>query len=266
MTIFTDLGHGWLVESADHGRYLALCGLGVFAIAGALALRRAGSPRPWRTALAITALGMVAAWLGDGLLTGDFARRGFSSLGGVAGGLVAVLLVATRGRPGLRALADALAPGALVGLALARSACLLEGCDFGSPTSSALAVAYPRGTAAFATLAGEGRLSAYASATPPLFPFPLVEVAPLLVCGLALWALRARLPAGVTGASALVAWGSARGAAELFRHGEHVWLAASAFSVALLGAALLVIWVRSADAAARSQTRHATVHAPESTA
>lgn len=77
-----------------------------------------------------------ALWLG-----------GLSVQGGVVGGLLAVILYARKRRIPFWEFGDILAPGLLLGQALGRGGCYLNGCCYGLP--AAWGVTYPPGTDAF---------------------------------------------------------------------------------------------------------------------
>jgi prolipoprotein diacylglyceryltransferase len=90
--------------------------------------------------LAVVA-GMLAA---EGWHRVCHGSPGLSSMGGIAGGVLAIAL-ASRAL-GLRRLEvlDALAPGALVGFAIGRIGCFLAGCCYGRPTALAWGVVIPQ--------------------------------------------------------------------------------------------------------------------------
>lgn len=96
-----------------------------------------------------------ALWLG-----------GLSVQGGVAGGLLAVILYTRKHRIPFWEFGDILAPGLILGQALGRVGCYLNGCCYGYPTDSSCGVIYPPGTDAF---------SAYGFT--PLIPTVLFEAA-----------------------------------------------------------------------------------------
>ena len=85
------------------------------------------------------------------LLTSDpvgalFSRGGFTYLGGLAGGILAVVaLIAMRGWPMGKAV-DSCAVAVPVGNILGRVGCFLVGDDYGSPTDLPWGVAFPEGS------------------------------------------------------------------------------------------------------------------------
>lgn len=88
-------------------------------------------------------------------------RGGLSIQGAVLGGLVAVIWYC-RSKVPFWNMADLLAPGLLVGQAIGRLGCFLNGCCFGIPHP--LGIVYPPGTDAY-----------YTYGTLPLFPAVLLE-------------------------------------------------------------------------------------------
>ncbi|OIP31039.1 MAG: hypothetical protein AUK47_23410 [Deltaproteobacteria bacterium CG2_30_63_29] len=118
------------------------------------------------------------------------ASGGFSSLGVYAGATAAVVLFLRWRGESLLEIPDLLAPGLLVGAAIARMGCLFNGCDFGRVSGQAwLGLRYPRGTAAFSYLEDAGLVGAYHQVGLPMHPFPLYEAVPTLVLGLSAWFL-----------------------------------------------------------------------------
>ncbi len=91
---------------------------------------------------------------------------GLSVQGGVAGGLLAVIIYTKIRRIPFWEFGDILAPGVLLGQALGRMGCYLNGCCYGYPAPTAYGVVYPPGTDAFA---------AYGAT--PLIPVVLYEAA-----------------------------------------------------------------------------------------
>ncbi len=117
------------------------------AVGATLVARRAGAePRiPIAVAL-VAAVGLAGshalfAALHGGSLAGW--TGGLMSTGGVAAGLVATAIAARMTRIRFRVLLDALAPGALVALAIGRIGCFLGGCCFGGPTALPWGVVFP---------------------------------------------------------------------------------------------------------------------------
>ncbi|MCL6610234.1 MAG: prolipoprotein diacylglyceryl transferase [Peptococcaceae bacterium] len=93
-------------------------------------------------------------------------RGGLSVQGGVAGGLLAVILYTRKHRVPFWEFGDILAPGVILGQAVGRVGCYLNGCCYGVPTDRAWGVVYPPGTDAY-----------FAYGTTPLVPAVLFESA-----------------------------------------------------------------------------------------
>jgi len=79
-----------------------------------------------------------------------FWEGGMSVQGSVLGGMLAVIFFTQKYRISFWELADIMAPGVLLGQAVGRIGCYLNGCCYGKPTSSFLGVIYPPGTDAYA--------------------------------------------------------------------------------------------------------------------
>lgn len=113
--------------------------------ARALPLRESGE-----ALLASVAVGFLGARLGFWLshpsepsLESVSLLGGLSSMPGLVLGGLYLAWFSSRQERSFVALADAVAPAVLLGLALGRLACFFHGCDFGAPTDSFLAVTYP---------------------------------------------------------------------------------------------------------------------------
>ncbi|MFZ5651216.1 MAG: prolipoprotein diacylglyceryl transferase [Bacillota bacterium] len=74
---------------------------------------------------------------------------GLSVQGSILGGMLAVILYTRNYRIPFWDLGDIMAPGVLLGQAVGRVGCLLNGCCYGVPAVSAWGVAYPPGTDAY---------------------------------------------------------------------------------------------------------------------
>lgn len=88
---------------------------------------------------------------------------GISVQGSILGGLLAVIWYCRKYKVPLLPMVDTLAPGVLVGQAIGRLGCFLNGCCYGIPHEH-LGVIYPLGTDAY-----------YAFGSQPLFPAVLFE-------------------------------------------------------------------------------------------
>jgi phosphatidylglycerol:prolipoprotein diacylglycerol transferase len=156
--------------------YMVALALGI-GVGLVVAARRAARPDAVLVAAPIVALaGMLVA---EHWHVALHASPGLSSMGGVAGGLVAAVVVARPLGLGPRALLDAIAPGALAGFAIGRVGCFLAGCCYGRPTTLAWGVVF----------------EALGPAT--RHPVQLVEAA--LDLGVAWWSGRATAPGASAG-------------------------------------------------------------------
>ncbi|WP_170007213.1 prolipoprotein diacylglyceryl transferase [Bacillus fonticola] len=76
---------------------------------------------------------------------------GLAIQGGLVGGFVAGALYSWRHKLNFWEFADIMAPGIILGQAIGRIACLLNGDAFGSPTGSNFGLVFPEGTMAYNT-------------------------------------------------------------------------------------------------------------------
>ncbi len=186
--------------------------------------------------------------------------------GGLAGGALACLNVVLRKKLPAGVVAGALAPSIALGQAIGRIGCLLNGDDYGLPTSSWIGMAFPKGTPP--TRVGDLLLN-YPFLAPRLQGLPqdaVVRVIPTqifeaLATGLSalllLWLLRRLAPARVFGA-ALVLLGAERFVVEFWRLdgirnllGPFSSAQVASLVLVALGTALLVREGRRAEAPVR---------------
>jgi phosphatidylglycerol---prolipoprotein diacylglyceryl transferase len=79
--------------------------------------------------------------------------------GGVIGGIISGAIYCKKHRQPMRAIADLIAPGFLVGLAFGRIGCLLNGCCFGGVCTADLpTIAFPQGSAPYMAQLETGQL------------------------------------------------------------------------------------------------------------
>lgn len=130
-------------------------------------------------------------------------QGGLVYYGGLLGACLATVVYVRRRKLALWPLADVLAPSILLGHALGRIGCWINGCCYGSPTDLPWAAHYPAGS-----LAPEGAIH----------PVQLYEaVLNVGGYGLLAWLYRRRKFPGQVFASYLVLYGILRFAAEFFR-------------------------------------------------
>lgn len=178
---------GWVLPALDDGAGVPIRGYGVMLLLAAAAGtwltivrgRRIGIDADTILALATEVFlwGLVGARLfyvieyhgqffGPGIGLGETIARIVNIAGGglvVFGALPTAALAAwrfavRRGIP-ILALADCMAPGLLVGLAIGRVGCYLNGCCYGGPCDLPWAVRFPEGTAPAAEYPGPGGAS-----------------------------------------------------------------------------------------------------------
>lgn len=188
-TLHLELAH-WHVAVSLYAVALAIAVLAGIAVA----VRRGARP----DAIAIAAPLVVVA----GMTSAEawhlrvHASPGLSSMGGIAGGLVAAAVVSRTIGIANRDLLDALLPGVLVGFAIGRVGCFLAGCCYGRPTTVAWGIVFP------------------ALGPPPRCPVQLIEAA--LDLGLA-WCCRRPQTRGVTAGLGMIGYALIRVVLEPWR-------------------------------------------------
>jgi hypothetical protein len=180
------------LEVVSAGPYNALYVAGVvMALAAALwEGRRRGWPLlPWLALLAVTLAGGV---IGSKLLHFDLhpAAPGEKTiLGGIVGGMFALLLV-TRFLRFDRAAPDALIIAGPIGFAFGRIGCFLAGCCFGRPTELPWGTTYAAGTPPFRAQLAEGLITADAARSLAVHPTQLYEAILAVALCIGIWHTR----------------------------------------------------------------------------
>lgn len=121
-------------------------------------------------------------------LTEIFAiwNGGISIMGAIVGGAIGIVIYAWRKKLSFWEYADYLAPAVVLGQALGRIACFLNGDAFGSPTGSGFGIVYPEGTMAYDRYGSQ-----------PLWPAEIWEgQCDLIIFAILLILRNKRLPAG----------------------------------------------------------------------
>ncbi|HYE69546.1 MAG TPA: prolipoprotein diacylglyceryl transferase, partial [Anaerovoracaceae bacterium] len=112
---------------------------------------------------------------------------GISIMGAIIGGTAGIAIYAWRKKISFWEFADYLAPAVVLGQAVGRIACFLNGDAFGSPTDSGYGIVYPEGTLAYERYGSQ-----------PLWPAEIWEGQwDLIVFALLLVIRNQKLPAGV---------------------------------------------------------------------
>jgi phosphatidylglycerol:prolipoprotein diacylglycerol transferase len=199
-----------------------------FAAWGLLAARRLrelGKPGDWAYEMVTVALvgGLIGArgyWLvqnHENLSLGDvFGGSGLIWYGGLAGGVVAVLIWARRRDFVSLALLDMAGPCLALGYAIGRIGCQVSGDgDYGKAWNGPWAMGYPHGTVP--TAPGV-----------TVHPTPIYETLTMGLVALGLWHLRDRVRPGVLFALYLVCSGAERFLVEFLRRNEPVALGLTA--------------------------------------
>ena len=204
-------------------------------------------------ACAVPAAQAVISWTRGGPLA---PPTGFAAYGGLAfgalGGL-AWIRIAHREIDPWKFL-DAVAPSLAIGIFFARVGCFLAGCDYGTPTSSFVGTAFPRGSHAFRDHVARGWIDPSAAASLPVHPTELYEAG----VGLALFfAVRAMKPNkdGARFVTLVIAYALARSAIELLRgdasRGHVGALSTSQVFAIVTSAVVLAAFARTRSAKAR---------------
>jgi phosphatidylglycerol:prolipoprotein diacylglycerol transferase len=225
---------------------------------GLLAARRLqelGKPRDWAYEIVTAALvgGLIGArayWLADnsgsGISLSDiFGGSGLTWYGGLAGGVVAVLLWAWwRGFLSMH-LVDIAGPCLALGYAIGRIGCQVSGDgDYGKAWDGPWAMGYPDGT-----VPTEPGVTVH--------PTPIYETVTMGLLAYALWSLRDQVRPGLLFALYLVFGGLERFLVEFLRRNDHVLgplTAAQLWSIGLMVAGLA--WL------AFVQRRHGSLRMP----
>lgn len=108
-------------------------------------------------------------------LSALFSRAGLVWYGGLIGGWIACTVVVMRRRLPYLTVADAAAPALGIGYGVGRLACFFVGDDYGRPTSSAIGIAFPKGSP---PTTAEALRAAGARVDPSLAPDTLLRVHP----------------------------------------------------------------------------------------
>jgi phosphatidylglycerol:prolipoprotein diacylglycerol transferase len=220
-------------------------------------LRELGRPVDWAYEMVTAALigGLVGArayWLvqnHESLSLGDvFGGSGLIWYGGLAGGVLAVVLWARRRGFLTLQLFDIGGVGLALGYAIGRIGCQLSGDgDYGKPWDGPWAIGYPHGT-----VPTEPGVTVH--------PTPIYETLSMGLLALVLWNLRDRVRPGVIFALYLLLGGLERFLVEFLRRNEDVALGLTAaqlesLTLMLAGAVWLAVVVR----------RHRTLRDPSFT-
>ena len=116
-----------------------------------------------------------------GALIGEIvnvARGGLVVYGSFFGGLLGLLLFVRKYRLPLLALGDLIAPAMLLGLAIGRIGCLLNGCCFGGVCDHAWAIQFPVGSPAYFAQAQRGQMHGFDLGDSPDKPCVVLKVDP----------------------------------------------------------------------------------------
>lgn len=227
----------------------------VGAIAGSIGnlfvLRARGLPAG-RVLVALTVAGVVAylgarvEWMVEnGVPARDLlVASGFRAPGGFLALLVVLPPLLHQLRLPVLAVADGLAPGAAISIAIGRIGCLLHGCCFGTPTDLPWGIRFPNDSAAFESHRRLGFLTFSASASLPVHPLELYfSLDAIAIAGFLLWLLPRRAYAGQVCLAFLVLHGWSRVALDQLRGQDFSSLPSRAVEVelgiALVGSATL---------------------------
>lgn len=108
-------------------------------------------------------------------LSALFSRAGLVWYGGLIGGWIACSIAVWRRRLPYLTVADAAAPALGIGYGVGRLACFFVGDDYGRPTSSAIGIAFPKGSP---PTTAEALRAVGANVDPSLAPDTLLRVHP----------------------------------------------------------------------------------------
>lgn len=224
------------IEVTSYGASKALAALAVGFLVAHELRRHARDPE---LAYSLTLAGLLGGFLGaklyylveqgGDLSVHDLGGMGFTWFGGLAGGAVAVLLVARRHAIPSSLIAGIAAAPLAIGYGIGRLGCLLAGDGtYGVASDLPWAMSFPDGTV---------------PTTEQVHPTPLYEAIGALVVAAVLWRLRTRLAPGAVFALFAVLMGVSRFLVEFIRLNEEVVLGLSQpqlWSLVLIGVGVLV--------------------------
>lgn len=117
----------------------------------------------------------------------NFPEGGLVVYGAFIGGVIAVLYFIRKNGLPMLATFDLIAPSMMIGLALGRIGCFLNGCCYGGPTSLPWAVRFPAGSPPFADQSESGLIAAGAASSVPIHPAQLYSAITAALIGWVLW-------------------------------------------------------------------------------
>jgi phosphatidylglycerol:prolipoprotein diacylglycerol transferase len=117
----------------------------------------------------------------------NFPEGGLVVYGALFGGVIAVLFFIRKHSLPALATFDLIAPSMMIGLALGRIGCFLNGCCYGGPTSLPWAVRFPSGSPPFADQADKGLLATGSASSLPIHPAQLYSAITAALIGWVLW-------------------------------------------------------------------------------
>lgn len=150
----------------------------------------------------------------------DLFRGGLSVWGGLMGAFLGLAFAFRRRWTALVAVADIAAPAFLVGTAIARVGCWVEGCCFGTPSVLPWATIYGHGSHAWTSQVALGAIPRDAAHSLPVHPSQLYEALGATILGLGLtWVVRwcPSMTPGLPFSSALGSYGALRFLVEFWR-------------------------------------------------
>jgi phosphatidylglycerol:prolipoprotein diacylglycerol transferase len=179
-----------------------LLGIGVGIVVAAASAKRAGIPT--RQYVRIQVILILAGVLGAKLYAlieqGKFltltweGTRGYRYPGGIAAGVVALLIAARAMRISLPSVADVFAPSVAFAMAVVRLGCFFNGCCFGIVSDLWWTVRFPAGSPAWAKQIGSGLIPADAFQSLAVHPLQLYFALLSLSVGIFLFWLQPRRP------------------------------------------------------------------------
>jgi phosphatidylglycerol:prolipoprotein diacylglycerol transferase len=185
-------------------------------------------------------------------------QGGIVFYGCIIGGLIGSIIYWIRHPFPFRAMADAVAPALALGSALGRVGCFLNGCCYGTPTSSPLAIGFPAGSPPWVRHIEQGLISPLAAHSLAVHPTQLYSALDaLLLLALLTWFYPRRRRDGEVMALLMVTYPLLRFANECLRGDEGAIVAglsaAQAISVGLFAAGIAT-WIYLARLPRRRDT------------
>jgi phosphatidylglycerol:prolipoprotein diacylglycerol transferase len=183
-----------------------------------------------------------AAYAGDPISILRFDQGGLIFYGGFVAAGIAIVVRARLCKERIVPLMDFVMTSVPLAHALGRIGCFLNGCCFGSCTTSPLGIAFPKGSAAWIAQYGIGQISLTAEKSLPVHPVQLYEAGyNIFIYVFLVWMFRRSRYAGSVSVTYLLLYAVGRFVLEIFRGDRGERLAVGMLSIAQFVSILLFV-------------------------